>query len=775
MKQILLCLTISIASSVFSQHNFDLETLENLANKRLNELRIENNLAAFEKDEILDAVAFEQASYIVKSGKLEHTQDNKKMETLEDRLIAFEGFYGLSTENISQIGIGVKAQLEKGGSKISISTPEQMIQAVIYDWLSEELSRKNLLQGELSRLGLSIVSEDEKTFTFVVVTTGEAYTPPPGAKLNSKQYGILPYSDEVCDPFVKEHGTTESLFSDVLSIENNQIIFSFHSASFVDHIISNGGDAFAVDIIERKQFDCAKPNNVFPANLQDGFLMAPIKKTKLAALNSEAENDCQSCRKVKAVFGELPAGLSKEEVELNLKIIKDGHHCLTVPFNQIVTKNTKWYDFPLLKSSYDSLQLFSNTDTAIFNSALGGLTQMFAEIETYHMAFDSEVFDVVVDVVVAPSIEVNKEEIEKKLKDGLAIDSNDSSKVRFVIKENWEAYQKFKEGTYYQIETKDMNKAQEEAYLKEESQKDEELKTALENLTQFKITIESKLKPSENAKLEEIEKAMYYSINTEKTEHALYLQKIIYSNLTKEATNLDLLDGIDQTKSTLPLINNQILRQRSIDKKRFDGNPIHLAFLELYFVQQSQPIVAYNYHLALLEHWAKSNNNVKDIESWLKDFAKVNKKELSPIDVARAYLNYWVIAGDYYYEKQNFEKRKKAFNEVLKWSKKANLSTHQQLEIAKYLCHQDQFAIALQLLQAETTNENASVEILTYFLQAAIYHPEAVPINKYVEVLEKLRQTDKNEFCKLFSIQRMGIQMTKYSEIKSLYCDNCTN
>lgn len=761
---------MALNSSAFAQESFEIEDLESATVDLLNDNRKNFGAQELMRDEILDAVAFEQASYILKTKKLIHTQEDKKMATLQDRLIVFEGFYGLSAENIAQIGIGVKAVLEKGGSKTSVTTPAQMIKAVLYDWMSDEVSQLNLIQKELSRVGVSVVSEDQKTFTFVVVTSGEAYVPPDGVKFNSKQYGILPFESEICDPFIKDHGTTESLFSDVLSIEGNQIVFSFHSASFVDHIINSGGDAFVVDLIQRDQYDCNEANNVFPGALQDGYLMPPVKKNKLAALNTEFESG-----KVKANFGELPPGLSKENVELNLKILKDNHYCLTVPFNQIETKNTKWYDFPLLQSQYDSSLLFDAIDTAHHNCVLGELSQVYDNIEAYHQSFQSDVIEVRVKIEVAPSIDINEDEIRNKLISILSISELDSGAVRFDIKENWEAYEQFKSGTYYQIETKGMNTDQEIAYLKEEYQKDEELKKALNKLTQFDIAVETYLKPVQNVTLEAKEKAMLYCIDAEKIDQALYLQEQIYSELGGDVKSMDLLDEKNQTKVTLPLINNQILQQKAIDQKRFDGNPIHLAFLELYFVQQSEPTIAYNYHLSLLSHWAKSNKNVKDIEGWLKGFAKINKKELEPSSVAKAYLNYWIIAGDYYYEKQNFDKRKKAFNEVLKWANKAGLNDQEQLKVAKYLCHQDQFSIALQLLKPEVMKEKASLILMTYFLQAAIYHQDLVPMATYMVVLEKLKEVDKAKFCQLFSIEKMGIQMTKHLKIKSLYCDNCSN
>jgi RNase P subunit RPR2 len=74
-----------------------------------------------------------------------------------------------------------------------------------------------------------------------------------------------------------------------------------------------------------------------------------------------------------------------------------------------------------------------------------------------------------------------------------------------------------------------------------------------------------------------------------------------------------------------------------------------------------------------------------------------------------------------------------------------------------------------------TGNERQELQsgTLSYLLQIARYDRDQVNHKKYVELLQKLRQTDNIAFCDLFTVSKMGKQLFENNTIKQLYCENC--
>lgn len=65
--------------------------LEELINKKVNDIRVSKSLKPLKNDEILKLTAADQSDYILKSGKIAHDQPNKKKATPFDRVLFYEG------------------------------------------------------------------------------------------------------------------------------------------------------------------------------------------------------------------------------------------------------------------------------------------------------------------------------------------------------------------------------------------------------------------------------------------------------------------------------------------------------------------------------------------------------------------------------------------------------------------------------------------------------------------------------------------------------------
>jgi hypothetical protein len=754
----------------FAQEDFDIEYLSQFLIEQVNEIRSESKIGPYTQTEILDAVAFDQAEFILKSGQLSHEQTSKKKKTLSDRILFYEGLNSQSGENIAQIGLNSKAVLEIGKPKQLVDNSEKMVMSVIVSWLLEKEGKLNLLDPNFSLCGLSLIENNKKELIVVFVAASEPFVSPVGGKVNFGNFGVEKYSKEACDAFTSEHGSTAQLFSDAINVTDNKLFFKFHSLDFMNEIISSSADGIAVELVSRDQFNCNSTNQLFPGEIVDGYMLKPFNKAKLASLNSkELEGSFE------IDMGELPSFYNPINYEINGMIIKDGKKCVSIPFNRIKTENVRWLNLPFesAKPKFDSSS--NSIDTSVFVFNYGQLEFQLGKITNYLKGLNVEVSKIELNAKVAP-VGVSEAEIRLKVESQLAEFINEPGLLVIKKEENWDAYQSFKKGTYYELETKGMTKEQELAYLKENIEKDNELKIALENLSSFEIITYGLVRENQTLSHSNKLELLAILVKLNKIDRALVIQDELIEIAKNGRSELDLLvtGDQDQLKSTLPLINNQIIAQDLINHRQFDGNPIHIAFLELSLIDPSNSVVSYNYHASTLHYWSKSVKNIKGIEKWKKGFDKLKSSSLISQDLFnKTYLNYLIIAADYYYEKSNFEKRKKAFDEILKYGAISKLNDQEYLSLARYLCHQDQFPRAIKLLLPRMKNEVIDENLLHFFIQIAIYDKYQVSEKVFVSLIERAKTEFPNSFCQLFSIEKMGIQQLKNQVIKEFYCTHC--
>lgn len=769
-KAFILILTVGLCFNALAQ--FDPQVMEGILFEQLNEYREKNKLSNFEISEELNAVAFDQASFILKSGNLSHEQDVDKKKTLEDRIVYYEALYAQAGENIAQIAKGAKIENSEG-NRVAASSAELIVAGAIRSWMKDKEAILNLNDPNFLRIGLSVVQNSNEEFILVAVMASAQYQMPDNDKGQFNSFGIDAYDKTACESMGEQFASVPQLFSNAFKVEGNELYFEFNSLKFIEELLSDGGDGIAVDLIDRNQFACSGSNALFPGSIHDGYLLQGIKKGKLSTMNLKAEQG-----EVKLKIGDLPAFYNQKDFEINGLIIKSGHHCATVPFNQIVTENVRWLELPFLYAVGIEDSIERRSDTTYYEFPLNEMEQRLQDLDLFLNGLDYVYRDLLVEITAAPS-ESNIDEdalylsLEKRFE---PYKSNDVL-LKVETKTDWEGYRAFKEGSYYQLETKDMNEDQELNYLNKTKQTDKELLSALQGLSRVKLSITGTASTKLNIDWTKGNKLYEQLLDLEKYEQALFLQEALLRKALEANQGLDtLLDrDIPQVKSALGLINNQILVQDLKKDNRYGGNAIHTAFLELYLIHPQNPVIAYNYHLALLKYWSASSKRVNDLKKWKKEYDKISKKSINPDAFSRAYLNYWIIAADYYYEKGSFDERKKAFDEMQKWARASNLSAEEMLLVAKYLCHQDQFERAISLLRERVNKENCSSALMYYLLQISNYGFKEVPEEIYVKWMKIAKEQYPKEFCNLFSKKKMGIQALKNPQIKSMYCESCSN
>ena len=726
--------------------------------QEINELRNEQNLNEFRLDEILSAAAFDQAEYCSELGRLVHTQDNSKKETVAQRVLYYEGLHGAVEENLSQIAFGAKEALEPNGVRVEIDTDEKMVQAIVAAWLEDEKSSKlNLLDPNCRTIGVSVIITQEVDHLFCVVFGNEPYQALGNEKLNLKNYGIEEYDEQKCRKFKEDFPSVSALFSDVLKIKNEEVFFEYHSMGFVKQLLSDASDAIAIDWVDQMQYACGEGVQDFPGKIASGYLQRPTRKSFLLA-----QNLADSIGELNVKVGEVPSFYQRSITEPNLLIIKDGVHCATVPFNQIESNDTAQIPLEFAVAGAKEGYKYRWKDSLEFNIPLfpnGADLLQKAKEQLIKLNFNA--------ATSATKVQVSPTEISRleQLKD----------KYGEAIYIAWDSIDSFVKNTYYQLEMQDLTKEEKIAYLLEARKEDAKLNSFLESLNQIRYTAngEALLQLTKDTQ-KQLELYRFFLANHQ-INPALFVQSKLLNKVRSGVLNAKSLPQADpaQKTSTLDIINNQIVLESLMGATQYGGNPIYLALFELYLINRKEPEVAFNYHIAKIRYWSKNFSEAQNLEGWLSGFKKIPSERIERSKYARALVNYHLLAVDYFYEKDEFDKRKKSFTELMKWQKAAELNDTELLHLAKILCFQDQFSSAIELLKARIVSDEVREELLLYFIQIAQYDKEKVSEKDFLKALQKAQNLYPKQFCQLFTTCKMGKQSLKNSAVKTLYCSSC--
>ena len=765
----LLCLCLfAFTKAGIAQSEFLEENLNDLLIEEINLIREKEKLTPLKVDEILEAAAFDQAEYILKSGKISHEQDRSKKETLLDRIIYYEGMHATAGENAAIITKGRKEKIEIKGDRVTINTDLKLVKAAIVSWLDDEDSKLNLLDPEFYRLGTSVLVDEKEGYILVAVMASEPYLAPNNEKLKLNFQGINRY-DENCEKFLENHSTLPQLFSDVLKLEGNAVYLRYHDLSYINEIISSSGDAFAIDVIQRDQFSCNSGNRLFPTEINDGYLLSQAKRSLLNNFNTLKEEG-----EVKVKIAELPDFYQEETSELNLLIIKSGHYCETVPHNQFETEAVRWFKTPLLYiGKSDSSQMAWKDSTFLtmddHKNWRQELNQIMRRLDWMNYNYQSIKIEQFLSPIGKP---VDKDSLKA------IFQSEKMSNVMQVgeSKIDWEAYEKFKKGTFYELDARDISKEEEIAYLMEKVKTDADLADSLKKFNRLQLLIVGEAELKKEISAEKQKDLMVWLFQQNKLEPTLFLQTSQIDKKNAENFNPEQFLHLNpkQKVENLPVINNQIVHTAGLNQSTFEGNPLYLAFLELYLISTAYAEINFNYHIEQLKYWSENKNKIDRFEEWLKKFKTLSSKDaISKQHFARGMLNYYLIAADHYYEKKKFDDRKKAFEGIMNWQERANLSEEEILSLAKYMMHQDQTSKAIELLLPLAKSNEINQAQLFYLLQIGIYDRETLSEAAYVKFMKMAQEKFPKQFCQLFSKEKMGLQQLKNTEIKNLYCTHC--
>jgi uncharacterized protein YkwD len=785
-------LIIAVSSGLFAQqpdddvdYKHNRAYLEKLIEEQINEYRVSKNLPPFIKDQVLTLTAEDQTIFMVKTGKISHSQASSKKETPFDRVMFYNGMHGKVGENIFKIVIDTYTKISGSSKKVKLKSYKNVATAIAQGWIKDKEGAKNLGSGKYVNSGLAVIfNEKEKTIIATQVVGSVPFPLPEGVKPNRDDYGVLPYDKGKCSELVTKYGYLPQLMSDNILFKNGEIYFYFHDLALFKNVLKEPKDAIALDIISKDQYACETGNKYYPSKIHTGVMLPPVSKSHIFG-----KNELEEKGEILVSLGPIPDFVDTNNVEFNLLIIKEGCLCQTIVYNSLGGENLHSLDMGLIM---DTLSVTHQADSVLnvleFTIPFERNKSKFNEIDInpFLDSISLNKYDLKsIEIIAYSSIEggVKENEIiqQKRAKSILQVIQKynlKNVKTSIITKENWDGFYTSIKGSPYEKEF--IGKTQEEVrkivnsdtlsydlepYLS--SQRKAEI-----NLTVEKIFMDESLYKILPAKFD---KAV---ANKEFSKAKIY-QSVMLNNIATGGVKIEaiLAPKIPHLKGTIALNNNQIAARWYNEYNKVDNDSLNKYLLRdietQLVISPNNVYLRYNKIALRLLLWSNKYSRETNPKDLSKEIRMLYNSKIEKWKISRLILNYNLVAADVYYEKNKFNERDKALGEVQKILLRSKLTRDQAFKVANYFIFQMRIDWTIDLMKPWAAKENIDEEFLFTFLSVAIYNKEKVPETEYLKFMEKAKQMNTKRFCELFGFPNMSFQLLKDLSVKELYCKTC--
>ncbi|MGE0561466.1 MAG: CAP domain-containing protein [Flavobacteriales bacterium] len=792
MNRIINILFLLISVVGFSQNpkdninfkKFNTKFLEELIEQKINEKRVSSLLVKFKQDNILQLAAADQSEHIIKTGKVEHEQPNKKKLTPFDRVVFYDGLHAEVGENCMQTVLGAKVKIPGTNNRLVLKTYEDAAEAFVSAWVNAKESPQVVLNKSYYNVGTS-VSFDAKSKKIVAtqVYGSEPFILPNGIKAERDDYKIEPYNKDKCAELEKNFPYLPELMSDNIFYKNGQLYFFFHDLELFKNVMSAGNDAIAIDVISRSQFSCETGNRLYPSKIHSGMLLPPVNKNYLLS-----KNELKDQGQLEVSLGPIPSYIDTNNVEFTLLIIKSNCLCQTIVYNSLAGDNLKSLNLGFI---VDTLSVSNKADSVLNTLTFtvpferNKFDYKMEDIEPFLDSISLNRYDLKkIDILAYSSIEGNQKDNkilqEKRANSILKIIKNyklQEVQTAITTEENWDGFFNSIKGSPYEKQFFGLTKEQilkivntdtlalnMEPYL-------EDQRKAIIKLTVEKIYMDTTLYEGLPAKFKQ-------AIKTKDYKKAKIYQSILFSAVKDGKINAEevLKLSIPHYKETVSLINNQIaFRWYYNDAENRDSlNEQLLKELNIQsLIDPLNPYVNYNKASVKLLLWSEDYTRETDPKNLLKEIKQLYGTDIEPYRVHQLLLNHNIISADYYYEAKKFKERDKSLLEVKKMLLQSQLTKEQVVLISDYFIFQMRISWAIELMKPWVERPDIDEDFLFSFITIAVYDTKLVPEQEYIALLLRAKNMNLQRFCKLFGYPNMSFQLLKNNSIKKSFCETC--
>lgn len=293
-----------IPESTFSQ-------LRNELSKKINQLRIEQEVSPLETNAILRKAAKIQSIYMAKTKTLTHNQANPKFRTPRNRVMHFKGNeFEMIGENVLQ-SAPIRLPLNK---KSILELAEEMVTS----WKNSPGHYANMINRDYKFTGIDFQFDPSRRVIYATQVFGRKGARIPG-QLSPNAFGL---TDNELNCKVDFASNLIANMGNSIRIEGNKVVFYYYDFADFNEIFSRPDDGIAIDLIFRNQLKCNVPNQIDYSPIYDGILLKPVYRDEILK-----NNEAKSKYRIITQVGTIPDSLVSSEISCSVILIQNGKKC----------------------------------------------------------------------------------------------------------------------------------------------------------------------------------------------------------------------------------------------------------------------------------------------------------------------------------------------------------------------------------------------------------------------------------------------------------------
>lgn len=574
------------------------------------------------------------------------------------------------------------------------------------------------------------------------------------------------------------------LFAD----ENNDVWFVLNYPRFFDQLFKKGGDGIAVDVVPRSMYACGDAPPV-QRSFHKGELLKPVYLSDLKRIRKDS--DMGSAWKV----GRLPASLAKEDVELNLVILRDRNVCYYNSFYDLAR-----YRWDLLNMGLymDTLTYASTTDTTRAGAARTILrrkalhfTIPFEKNKSEYSPADLKpLYDSLrltdftikrIDIEAFSSVEgaeARNIELQEKRAQSIvnALQTFQKPGIQTTVKasENWVEFLRDVLLTS-NADLAGLTKPEIKKRLQDKHTA-EQLEPILAHHRKALVTLELTRKDGlAGLSEEQIIRQFEQAVADKNLARARDLQNTVMERIMDEELPMAFLDRLEvpEQREFAGLTNSRIAFRYFEDPR--DALASYNALLELKRLLPGDAHINYNLCAIRFRVWLQGGAITVDPGQFKRDIEALRGMGIDEPLVKRMLVNHHIIMAELYMAQGDFAQKDESMKYIFRNYKSIPMSTRDHLSLAQYFASYANYDKAIDVVEPLVGTVDADEDLLFYYLNLTIIDPKKTSTAPYRGILLNAIAKNRPRYCGMFDTFGKGItfQLLDDPVLFKTFCENC--
>lgn len=763
------------------QSNPIIDSLNKYILAGLNKMRVEAKLDSLESNKKLVDVSEIQSGYMADKGEVTLDGPSGKLGTTGKRLKSKTG-----STNAEELVYGIA--MSKGKTTYS---PKEVADQVITKWKGGKKEKVIILNPNYVYASPSARMDKDNKKAYISVVFGGYNSFNEGAKkkkelkppFTKKQYKLKKPEDikecKNCDKFKEWQALYEGL-----SVRDKKIYFKYDDLKALKKLLKADNDGFAIDIVQRAQYEKENYNIMDNNLLSKGIYMKKFFAPKLFNPKKNLVKDPKS-NSIEIVLGKFPPKITGD-YELNLHIIQGGKICKVIlrsymeegvqesstPLEMILAAETESACNPPFQAKAEATTL---TFTIPFEKNKS--TYNPDDIKPFLDALQEPDFIVDnIDIIAYSSIEGNvsaNNDLQRKRAESIvsSFQKKQTKQIKPNIKtsDSWDLFQVDMEGTPYA----NLTKMSKEAAINEINTKpglSNELEQYLAKQRFAKITMNVVYDIAGNEKEQKFAVSQFNkAVKNGDQKQAMKIMCFIQDNVMKKKYTEDAF-----AKLQIPaegkfsnLWMNKVVYSYIRNKKV--ATPEHYTEMKkIATADPSNSYVTFNNLFCMVKLDDVTDKKFLDDNQKKIDALYTNKVPKNNVDALN--IEFQFKSMGYYDTIPNSEANTQTLIDKIKgFYNFKEASWQNSLKLAYVFMKFKDFKFATQILEPYLNQPKVDEKLVFGYISACSMIPEKYNSKSFVTAMRKAAALNKQKYCKLFGAPFISFQALDNPSVKEDY------